>query len=129
MDERLDEVAATVVQAVFEVRQELGAGLFESVYQACLVHALRQRGLEVKTEVSVPLVFRGERLPQRFKLDLLVEDSVIVEAKAQAELIPLHFAQLLTYLRLADKPLGLLVNFNAVPLKHGIRRLIAPPRG
>lgn len=118
------ELTREIIGAAIEVHRELGAGLLESAYQICLAHLLRENGLKVETEVRVPLKFRGIELDCDYRLDLLVENAVIVEAKAVEALTPLHEAQLLTYLRLTEPRVGLLMNFHVPVLKDGIRRLI-----
>ena len=121
---RLNELGTTIVDCIGEVRRELGAGLVESVYLPCLVAELRARGLACEVEVPIPVIYKGTRLQKAFRIDLLVEDCVVLEAQAVEELHPAHFAQLLTYLRLSGKPLGYLVNFNAIPLGSGIHRRV-----
>ena len=122
VDPALDGLARVLVEACFEVRRELGAGLVESVYVECLAEELRARGVAVAVEVPLPVIYKGNALDKRFRIDLLVGDRIVVEAKAVEDLHPLHAAQLLTYLRLSGKPLGFLVNFSAVPLRTGIHR-------
>lgn len=104
------------------VHRALGPGLIEPVYERCLCYELTQRGLQFKSQVAVPILYRGIQLDAALRLDLLVEDAVIVELKAVESLIPLCEAQLLTYLKLANKRLGLLINFNVTRLKDGIKR-------
>jgi GxxExxY protein len=101
----------------------LGPGLFESVYEAVMASELRKRGLEVETQRPIPVTYEGVRFEMGFRADLLVEDKVIVEIKSIAEISPLHKKQLRTYLRLADKRLGLLINFNVLLIKDGITRI------
>ena len=105
------------------MHRALGPGLIEPVYERCLCHELNERGLKFKSQVAVPILYRGVQLDAALRLDLLVEDCVIVELKAVENLIPLCEAQLLTYLKLANKRLGLLINFNVRLLKDGIKRL------
>ena len=109
----IDGVATEIVDSAYKVHAALGPGLLESVYEECLAHELKQRGLSVRRQVPVPVVYDELRLNTGFRLDLLVANLVIVEVKAVEKLIPLFEAQLLTYLKLADKRLGLLINFNA----------------
>lgn len=113
-----------IIGAAIEVHKQLGPGLLESVYEACLFHELKHRGLNVEKQIKLPLLYKGERLNQHFMLDLLIEDNVIVELKAVEELLPVHEVQLVTYLKLSGKKLGLLINFNESVLKRGIRRRI-----
>jgi len=98
--------------------------LLESTYQACLACELRERGLTVRTQVPLPLVYKTIELPVGYRVDLMVEETVIVEIKTVASLLPIHHAQLLTYLRLSHRRVGLLLNFNVVHMRHGIKRLV-----
>jgi GxxExxY protein len=118
-----NRVASQVVDAAFRVHSTLGPGLLEAVYAACLVHELAKRGLKVGRHVTVPIVYDGTRLETGLALDMLVEDGVVVELKAVAELLPVHEAQLVTYLKISRKRLGLLVNFNVPRIKDGIGRM------
>ena len=113
-----------IIGAAIEVHKELGPGLLESVYEACTVEELESRGLRVKNQVSLPVVYKGKKLGKEFVLDLLVEDEIIVELKSVEELKTVHEIQLLTYLKLANKKLGLLINFNVPILTKGIKRKI-----
>jgi GxxExxY protein len=121
--EETDVIARAVVDAVYCVHKELGPGLLESVYEVCLCHELSIRELKFAKQVSVPVNYRGVRLETGFRLDLIVAEAVVVELKAVDELLPLHEAQLLTYLKLTGKRLGFLVNFNTTLIKHGIKRI------
>ena len=118
-----NEIFGQIVDAALEVHRTLGPGLLESVYQAALAHELRQRGLYVETELPLPVVYKGLFFELGFRLDLLVENRVVVELKSVESISPVHSKQLLTYLRLADKRLGLLINFNVLLLKDGIKRI------
>jgi len=124
VDENTNRVAKQVVDAAFTVHSRLGAGLLESVYEACLVHELRKRRLPVLSQVEVPVVYDNIRLAVGFRIDLLVEQCVIVELKAVESIAPVHKAQLLTYLKLSGHRLGLLINFNVPLIKDGIQRII-----
>lgn len=106
------------------VRKALGCGLLESAYQAFLCHELRKDGLAFSTQASFPVIHEGVTVPVGFRTDLIVENSVIIEIKAVEKLLPVHKAQLLTYMRLAEKHKGLLFNFNAIPFSDGIIRMI-----
>ena len=117
-------VTSTVISAAIEVHSVLGPGLLESAYVACLAHELRARGLEVRSEVPLPLQYRGVAIDCAYRLDLVVEQSVIVEVKAASKLLPVHQAQLLSYLRIAGLRLGLLINFHERHLRDGIKRLL-----
>lgn len=113
-----------VIQKAIEVHKELGPGLLESVYETCLVKLLKDEGVNIQSQVQVPIVFRNELLDKNFILDVLVEDVLILEIKAVEKILPVHESQLVTYLKLSNKKLGLLINFNADLLKNGVRRKI-----
>lgn len=117
-----DETAKAIVDCAFKVHSTLGPGLLESVYEACLVYELEKRDLSVDRQVNVPVMYDGRRFNTGLRLDLLVDDCVVVELKAVEKLLPLFNAQLLTYLKLSDKRLGLLINFNVPVIKDGIKR-------
>ena len=120
----LNVLTSKVIKAAIAVHQELGPGLLESVYQTCLALVLREEGLKIQTEVSLPVVFRNHVIHDHgFRLDILVEDLLVLELKAVEKIQPVYIKQLLTYLRLADKPLGLLINFNESLVKSGITRV------
>ena len=120
----LNRISGAIIDSAMKVHTALGAGLLESVYEACLAHELRKRGLRVETQVALPVFYEGVKIDAGYRIDLLVESSVIVELKAVEQIAPIHQAQLLTYLKLSGKKLGLLINFNTVHLKNGIKRLI-----
>ena len=111
-DKRENDISYEIRGAIFDVYKELGPGLLESVYEAALIYELHNRGLQVDSQVPVPIKYKGELLNVGYRLDLLVENSVIVELKSVTELENIHYKQLLTYLRLTDHKLGILVNFN-----------------
>jgi GxxExxY protein len=117
-------VAQQIVDAAFRVHTTLGPGLLESVYQAALGYELEKRGLRVTRQQAIPVVYEEVRIDTGFHADLVVEDQVIVEIKAVETVAPVHKKQLLTYLKLADKRLGLLINFNVVLIKEGITRIV-----
>jgi len=121
--ERLNAITETVIGAAIEVHKALGPGLLESAYEACLAYELVQRGLKVEQQKPLPVIYREVRLDCAYRLDLLVEGAVIVELKAVDRLAPVHLAQLLSYLKLADLRVGLLINFHERMLKEGIRRV------
>jgi len=122
---QLNFITSQIISAAINVHQELGPGLLESVYQACMKIELKRSGVHFVSEVPLPVNYRGEVVTEQgFRLDFLVENSVIVELKSVEGLQPVHKKQLLTYLRLADKPIGLLINFNVPVLKEGIARII-----
>lgn len=120
----LDEISGQVIGAAIAVHRELGPGLLESAYEACLVHELRQQGVQIEQQIPQPVFYKGLQLECGYRLDLLVENRVIVELKAVETLLPIHEAQLLTYLKLRQLRLGLLINFNVPTLKNGIKRLL-----
>jgi GxxExxY protein len=117
-------VSQAALGAAIEVHRELGPGLLESVYEMALCRELWIRQLRVERQVPVGVVYKGEELDCQIRIDVLVESSVIVEVKAVEQLAPIHRAQLLTYLKLTSHPVGLLLNFNTVLLKHGTRRIL-----
>jgi GxxExxY protein len=119
----LDDIGRDIVDAAYKVHVALGPGLLESVYQQCLTYELERRGRLVSREVPVPLIYDEVRLESGLRLDMIVDESIIIELKAVERLLPLHEAQLLTYLKLARKRLGFLINFNVPRIKEGIRRL------
>ena len=126
----LNKISSDVIKAAINVHKELGPGLLESVYQSCMIIELNEMGLNVKAEVPIPIKFRGRNITdQGFKIDLFIEDSLVVELKSVAHIKDIHKKQLLTYLKLASKPLGLLINFNEILLKDGITRIINAPAG
>ena len=120
----LNEISGQVVDAAMKVHTALGPGLLENAYEACLEHELGKRGLRVKRQVALPVVYDGVQIDLGYRLDLLVEDAVIVELKAADRIAPIHEAQLLSYLKLSGRKLGLLINFNVLHLKDGIRRMV-----
>ena len=122
--EAVERVGRDVVDAALTVHRALGPGLLESVYETCLFEELRRRGLTAQRQVSVPVVYGDIRMEAGFRLDLLVEHSVVVEIKSIDALASIHTAQVLTYLRFAQVRLGYLINFNSLRLKDGFRRLI-----
>lgn len=122
--EVLNSISSQIIGGAIEVHKELGPGLLESVYGACLAHELKNKGLLVEEQVHLPLIYKNESLNKDFVLDLLVEKEVIVELKAVEEVHPVHEVQLVTYLKLANKKLGLLINFNVPVLHKGIFRKV-----
>jgi GxxExxY protein len=119
-----NEIARIIVDACFHIHSRLGPGLLESVYAAVLARELERRDLTVSRQVAVPIVWEGLAFDEGFRADLIVGDQVVVELKSVERLAPVHAKQLLTYLRLMDKRLGLLVNFGAVLIKDGIKRVV-----
>ena len=122
--ENLNRITESIIGAAIEVHRALGPGLLESAYEACLTFELAQRGLKVEQQKPLPVVYREVKLDCGYRLDLLVEEVVIVEVKAVDRLMPIHQAQLLSYLKLSGCKVGLLINFNVKVLKDGIRRLV-----
>ena len=118
------QISSEVINAAMKVHSRLGPGLLESAYEACLVQELRQRGVHVETQVPVPVVYEGIKLEAGYRIDLLVEGKVVVEIKSVEAIAPVHKAQTLSYLRLSGRNLALLINFNVVHLKDGIRRFV-----
>jgi len=117
-------IAREIVQAAFRIHTKLGPGLLESVYETVLAYELTRRGFRAKRQQPMPVVYEDVRFATGFRVDLMVEDKVIVEVKSVELLAPVHKKQLLTYLRLGDKRLGLLINFNEVLIKDGITRVV-----
>lgn len=116
--------SGVVVDSAMKVHSALGPGLLESAYHACLAHELRQRGVKVLTQVDLPVVYDGKRIDVGYRIDMLVDDSVVVELKTVKKVLRVHEAQLLSYLRLGGFRVGLLINFHVDRLKDGIRRMI-----
>ena len=119
-----NELSYSVVGAAMKVHRELGPGLLEKAYQECLCYEIAQLGLCVEKEVAMPLKYRGVKLECGFRMDLLVEKRLVVETKSVSELNDIHFAQLLSYLKQGDFRMGLLINFNSLILKNGVRRVV-----
>lgn len=119
-----NSITERIIKCAIEVHKELGPGLMESVYEVCLKKVITDEGLNVKSQIIVPVHFRGEILDKEFVIDLLVEEEIVLELKSVEIVLPVHEAQLVTYLKLSGKKLGLLINFNVALLKDGIRRRI-----
>ncbi|HEY0148377.1 MAG TPA: GxxExxY protein [Allosphingosinicella sp.] len=131
----IEALAKVAVECGFRLHDEIGPGLLETAYQAFLAAMLKERGLKVEEQKPVPVTYRGIVIREAFRVDLLVENSLIIEIKSVERLAPVHAKQLLTYLRLSDCPLGLLMNFGAEMFRDGVKRVInnrsdylAPPR-
>ena len=118
-----EQLSEAIIGAAIEVHRELGPGLLESAYEECLCHELTLRGLRFKRQVELPVVYKGIKLDCGYKIDLIVEDEIVLELKTVDKLAPVHEAQLLTYLRLSGKRVGLLINFNVPVLRQGIKRM------
>lgn len=120
----LNRITGVVVDCAYTIHSTLGPGLLESLYEACLEHEIKKRGLAVKRQLMVPVFYDGLKFDEGFRVDLLVQEGVVVELKAVEQLLPVHNAQLLTYLKLLRRRVGLLINFNTPKLKEGIRRFV-----
>jgi GxxExxY protein len=123
-EEGKDPRTSTIIGAAIEVHRCLGPGLLESAYEECLCHELHLRGMPFKRQVEVPIQYKGLKLDCGYKIDLIVQDTVVLELKSVEKLLPIHKAQLLTYLRLTGKPVGLLLNFNVSLLTNGLIRMV-----
>jgi GxxExxY protein len=124
-----NEITEKIIGAAIEVHRHLGPGLLESAYEECLCYELKQIGLSFERQVHVPIAYKGLRLDCFYKMDVVVEDRVVVEIKTVEHVLPIHTAQLLTYLKSSNKQVGLLINFNEVVLKKGLKRLVNGYRG
>ena len=124
LDPKLNELTSEIIGAAMTVHSALGPGLLESAYEACLTHELKKRGLTVETQVALPVIYDGVKLDCGYRIDLLVADSVVVEIKAVEALTAVHEAQLISYIKLSGKRLGLLINFHVLHLRNGIKRRI-----
>ena len=122
--EELEAIAKIIVAAIIHVHRALGPGLLESTYQVCLAHELRKRGLQVRCEVVMPVRYYGIEIETGYRLDMLVEEVIIIENKAVQSLLPIHEAQLLTYLKLGGCKIGFLLNWNVKLMKDGINRFV-----
>jgi GxxExxY protein len=122
--DRLDQITRRVIGAAIEVHKPLGPGLLESAYQACLAFELRERGFQVEEQKPLPVVYKHVKLDCGYRMDLLVENAIVVEIKAIEQLAPIHEAQLLSYLRLSGKSVGLLIDFHVRILKNGLKRIV-----
>ena len=120
----INELSGQIVDAAIKVHSALGPGLLESSYEACLLFELHKRGLKAVSQVELPVHYEGVKIDVGYRLDLVVEDLIILELKATDQIHPIHRAQLLSYLKLSDKKLGLLLNFNVVLMKDGIERIV-----
>jgi len=122
--EEYEKIAKLILDCAFEVHRELGPGLLESVYEICLLEELRKKGLTVKSQVKLPIYYKGKELDKDFYIDILVEDCIIIELKSVEVLLPVHEVQLVSYMKLANINLGFLINFNVSLLKSGIQRKV-----
>ncbi|HPK43041.1 MAG TPA: GxxExxY protein [Synergistales bacterium] len=122
--EALNNISGQIIKGAIEVHKQLGPGLLESTYEGCLIYELVDSGLSVQSQVPFPVKYKGKLIDIGYRVDLLVEGIVVVELKSVERLLPIHSAQILTYLKLSDLKVGLLINFNAQKIKDGIRRFI-----
>ena len=122
--ERENQLSKDIIGCAIEVHKTLGPGLLESAYQTCLIHELRNKGLVVASEIPMPIIYKDIKLDHGYRMDLLVENKVVIEIKTVEAFTDVHLAQVLTYLKLGNYRLGLLVNFNTSLLKQGIKRII-----
>lgn len=127
MDGKAADITEQILGAAIAVHRALGPGLLESTYEACLAFELVDRGLAIVRQVALPVVYRGVRIDCGYRLDVVVEGRVIVEVKAVERILPVHEAQVLTYLKLSELPVALLLNFNVPLLKDGIKRFVGHP--
>jgi len=123
-EERLNKITETIIGVAINIHRALGTGLLESAYEACMVYDLIQVGMKVEQQKPLPVVYRGVKLECGYRLDLMIENEVVVEIKSIDKLLPIHKAQLMSYLKLADCKVGLLINFNVELLKDGIQRVV-----
>lgn len=123
-EERLNKITETIIGVAIGIHKALGPGLLESAYEACMVYDLIQSGLKVEQQKPLPVIYREVKLECGYRLDLLIESEVIVEIKSVEKLLPIHKAQLMSYLKLSDCKVGLLINFNVEVLKDGIQRVV-----
>ena len=121
---RLNDLSEKIIGAAIEVHREIGPGLLESAYEECLCFEIRQRGVSLERQVPLPVCYKGIRLDCGYRLDILAEDSVVIELKTVGSIQPVHEAQLLSYLRLSDRRLGLILNFHVPFMKRGIKRIV-----
>ena len=120
----VEKLATLTVDAAFAVHSELGPGLLESAYQACFTRELELRGVRYQKELSVPLTYKGKRIEVGFRADVVIEQKLLIELKAVEQVLPIHKAQVITYLKLMNFPLGLLINFNEILIRDGIQRVL-----
>jgi GxxExxY protein len=128
LSEKTEEIGKIIVNSAFKVHKQLGPGLLERVYEVCLAHEITKAGLDVKRQVDIPIFYDGIEFSEGLRLDLLVEDSIIIEIKAVEQINPVWEAQIISQLKLLNKDLGYLINFNVPLIKSGIRRFINTKR-
>jgi GxxExxY protein len=119
-----NEISKEILDACIAVHKEMGPGLLESVYELCLMHEFSLRNINVRNQVELPLIYKGKELSKEFRIDILVEDKIIIELKTVEKILPVHEAQIISYLKLAHKNLGFIVNFHVPLLKDGFKRFV-----
>ncbi len=124
LPEHIEQIGKIIVNCVYRVHKNIGPGLLESIYEKCLVYELKNAGLKTKTQVEIPFLYDGKNIDLKLRLDILVEDSVVIELKAVDQMNPVFQAQLISYLKLTKNRLGFLINFNVPLIKNGIKRII-----
>lgn len=122
--EELNKLSKSILDACITVHKEMGPGLLESVYELCLMKEFELRGIKAKNQEAIPLIYKGFELSKEFKIDILVEDEIILELKSSETMLPVYEAQIISYLKLANKRLGFLINFNVPVMKDGFRRFV-----
>ncbi len=120
----LNRLSKEILDASIQVHKEMGPGLLESVYEICLIEELKFRNINATSQVELPLIYKGRKLNKEFRIDVLVENEIILELKTVEKILPVHEAQIISYLKLADKRLGFLINFNVSLLKQGFHRFV-----
>ena len=120
----IEKIGKIIVDCAYRVHKNVGPGLLESIYEKCLLYELKKAGLKVKNQIEVPFLYNGEKMDVNLRIDILVEDSIIIELKAVEQMNPVFQAQLISYLRLTENRLGFLINFNVPLIKNGIKRII-----
>ena len=122
--QEFNRLSKEILDASITVHREMGPGLLESVYELCLAEELKLRNIKATCQVELPLIYKGKKLNKDFRLDLLVENEIIIELKTVDKILPIHDAQIISYLKLADKKLGFVINFNVALLKQGFKRFV-----
>ena len=122
--EELNQLSKSILDACITVHKEMGPGLLESVYEWCLMKEFELRGIKAKNQEAIPLIYKGFELSKEFKIDILVEDEIILELKSSETMLPVYEAQIISYLKLANKRLGFLINFNVPVMKDGFKRFV-----
>ena len=120
-----EDVATIIIDAALKVHRSLGPGLFESAYQLCLAYELRQRGLQVECEVALPIIYEGIKIEAGYRIDMVIENQIIIENKTVEQLLPIHEAQIMTYMKLSKIQIGFLINWNVRLIKNGIKRIVS----